>query len=197
MCRGFPRGSTGDTRTGARASGPSASTLLPLSQLPPAAKKPPEAFQPDRRHRVAMLTTIDTDGAPWSCSMALPHPGAFDGTLSLFPRADSERVEHIERNAKVSLAFAKPGDNTYATLTGSARVTNDRQKIQNLWSPLVRAWWPDSPEDPSLRSIEIDVDRAEFWDSPSSDLVYAVGLAKALVTGEPATSMGENAQVTR
>lgn len=147
-------------------------------------------------HRVAMLTTIDTDGAPWNRPMGLQKPGEFDGTLALFTRADSDKVKHIERNPKVSLAFQKPGDNEYATMTGTARVTNDRQKIHDLWSPFVRAWWPEGPEDPSIRLVEIDVDRAEFWDSPSSMLVHAFGIAKAVVTGEPADDIGENAQVS-
>lgn len=147
-------------------------------------------------HRVAMLTTIDTDGAPWNRPMGLQKPGDFDGTLTLFTRADSDKVEHIERNNKVSLAFAKPDDSEYATMTGAATVSNDRDKIRDLWSPFLRAWWPEGPEDPSIRLIEVDVDRAEFWDSPDSAFVHAVGFIKAIVTGEPAHDVGDNAQIS-
>ena len=148
-------------------------------------------------HRVAMLTTIDTDGAPWNRPMGLQKPGEFDGTLALFTSDGTDKVEHIGRNPKVSVAFAKPGDNEYATMTGTARVTNDRAKIHDLWNPFLRAWWPDGPDDPEIRLIEIDVDRAEFWDSPSSILAHAFGLAKAVLTGEAAGGdLGENAQVT-
>ena len=146
-------------------------------------------------HRVAMLTTIDTDGAPWNRPMGLQKPGEFDGTLYLFTIAGSDKVEHIERNPKVSVAFSKPGENEYASMTGTARVTDDRETIRDLWSPSVRAWFPDGPDDPNLRLIEIDVDRAEFWDSPASVLVHAYGIVKAVVTGEPAKDIGENAQV--
>ena len=146
-------------------------------------------------HRIAMLTTIDTDGAPWNRPMGLQDPAEFDGTLYMLTRADSEKVEHIARDAKVSVAFSKPSDQEYVTMTGTAAVTNDRQKIHDLWDVTTRAWWPEGPEDPNIRLITITVDRAEYWDSPASAIVYAVGLAKAVITGEPADNMGENEQV--
>ena len=146
-------------------------------------------------HRIATLTTIDTDGAPWSRPMGLQKPDRFDGMLYFFTSADADKVEHIARNPKVSVACAKPSDQEYASMTGTARVTNDRQKIKDYWSVSVRAWWPEGPDDPDIRLIEIDVDRAEFWDSPSSVVAHVFGLAKALANGEPASDLGENAQV--
>lgn len=146
--------------------------------------------------RVAMLTTLDDDGAPWSRPMGLQQPEDFDGTLFFFTRADSEKVEHIGRNSKVGIAFAQPGDQEYVAMAGTASVLNDRAKIEELWSAPVRAWFPDGPEDPNLRLIRVDVDRAEYWDSPSSAVVHAYGLAKAALTGEPADDVGENEKVS-
>ncbi|OZC04558.1 hypothetical protein BSZ36_02650 [Rubricoccus marinus] len=147
-------------------------------------------------HRFAMLTTIDTDGAPWNRPMGLQDPGEFDGTLYLFTGKDSEKVAHIERNPKVSVAFSKPDDQEYVTMTGTARVTHDMAKIKEHWSPSVRAWFPDGPDDENLRLIEVDVDRAEYWDSPASVVAHVYSLAKAMITGEPADDVGENEKVS-
>lgn len=145
--------------------------------------------------RIAMLTTIDADGAPWSRPMGTQDV-AFDGTLWFFTRADSEKVEHIERNAKVGVAYANPDDQDYVTMAGTARVLNDRGKIRDLWSEPLKAWFPDGVDDPELRLIQVDVDRAEYWDSPASAVVYALGYAKAVLTGQPATDLGDNEQVS-
>ena len=146
-------------------------------------------------HRVALLTTIDDDGTPWSRPMGLQDQEAFDGSLYFFARADSEKMDHIARNAKVNVAFSKPSDQEYISMAGVATVLNDRQKIQDLWSPSVRAWFPDGPDDDELRLIRVDVDRAEYWDSPASVVVHAIGIVRAAVTGEPADDLGENEQV--
>lgn len=145
--------------------------------------------------RIAMLTTIDADGSPWSRPMGTQND-AFDGTLWFFTRADSEKVHHIERNAAVGVAYANPDDQAYVTMAGTGRVLNDRSKIRDLWSEPLKAWFPDGVDDPELRLIQVDVDRAEYWDSPSSAVVYALGYAKAVLTGQPATDIGDNEQVS-
>ncbi len=145
--------------------------------------------------RIAMLTTLDDDGTPWSRPMGTQDVD-FDGTLWFFTRADSEKVDHIQRNAKVGVAYSAPDDQTYVTMAGTAQVLNDRGKIRDLWSEPLKAWFPDGVDDPELRLIRVDVDRAEYWDSPASAVVYALGYAKAVLTGEPATDIGDNQQVS-
>lgn len=144
--------------------------------------------------RIAMLTTVDDDGAPWSRPMAV-QDREFDGDLWFFTRADSEKTQHIERNARVGVAFSKPSDQEYVVMAGTASISNDRDQIQELWSEPARAWFPDGPDDPELRLIRVEADRAEYWDSPSSVVAYAFGYAKAVLTGEPASDIGDNAQV--
>ena len=144
--------------------------------------------------RIAMLTTVDDDGAPWSRPMAIQER-EFDGDLWFFTSADSEKIEHIERNARVGVSFSKPSDNEYVVMAGTASVSNDRDKIRELWSEPARAWFPDGPDSPTLRLIRVAADRAEYWDSPASVVAYAFGYAKAVLTGEAAKDLGDNAQV--
>lgn len=143
--------------------------------------------------RTPILTTIDTDGAPWGRPMAV-QDREFDGDLWFFTRADSEKIRHIERNDRVGVAFAKPSDQEYVTMAGRATVSNDRDKIRALWSEPARAWFPDGADDPEIRLIHVEVDRAEYWDSPASVVAFALGYAKAVVTGET-PDIGDNAKV--
>lgn len=145
--------------------------------------------------RICMLTTLDPDGMPWSRPMAIQEAD-FDGDLWFFTRADSEKVDHIQARPKVGAAFAKPSDQEYVTMAGTARVLNDRSKIDELWAEPLRAWFPDGKDDPQLRLIHVSVDRAEYWDSPSSVITYALSYAKAVVTGQPGTDAGEDVKVS-
>ena len=47
---------------------------------------------------------------------------------------------------------------------------------------------------PRIALIKVDVDMAEYWDSPSSTMIYAYGYLKAITTGER-HNPGENASV--
>lgn len=119
----------------------------------------------------------------------------FAGTLWFFTKADSEKIEHLEADPNVSVAFGDPDDNNWVMMAGKASVSNDRAKIKELWSEPMRTWFPDGKDDPDLRLLKADVHRAEYWDSPSSAVVYAYGYVKAALTGKPPTP-GDHAKVS-
>jgi general stress protein 26 len=67
-----------------------------------------------------------------------------------------------------------------------AEIVTDRTKIEELWNPIHKAWFPKGVDDPNLVLLKISVEQAEYWDSPSSTIVQVAGFVKALVTGESA-----------
>lgn len=144
---------------------------------------------------ICMLTTIDGDGKPWSRPMGT-QATEFDGDLWFFTRDDSEKVMHIRHRPGVGVAFARPSDQEYVTMAGRASLVDDRQKAEELWSEPLRTWFPDGLDDPHLRLLKVEVERAEYWDSPASFVVYALGYAKARLTGNAPREIGEHAKVS-
>jgi general stress protein 26 len=78
------------------------------------------------------------------------------------------------------------------SLTGRAEVSNDRQKIRELWSTPAKAWW-DSPDDPSIRVLKVTPKDAQYWDSPGKLVSYVKMIAAAVSDARP--DMGRNAKV--
>jgi general stress protein 26 len=134
--------------------------------------------------RIAMLTTVDDEGCLHSRPMANQDDG-FDGTLWFFTDANSAKVHELARDRHVNLSYSDPGENRYVSVSGTASVSRDRAKMKELWSPLHKAWFPDGLEDPNIALLRVEVDKAEYWDSPSSAVVRLYGFAKALATGKP------------
>ena len=133
--------------------------------------------------RFAMFGTYDARGTSHSRPMAmLDREG---DALWFMTRAGSRKIDEIERDARVTLDYSEPSDQTYVSLTGRADVLNDRGKIRQLWSEPLRTWFPDGAEDPEIRLIRVVPEEAEYGDSPSSAMVYAFGYLKARFTGEP------------
>ena len=71
----------------------------------------------------------------------------------------------------------------------------DRSKIEELWNPLFKAWFPQGLEDPDLALLKVNVDKAEYWDSPSSKVVRLAGFLKAVATGKPISNPGDNEKI--
>ena len=55
---------------------------------------------------------------------------------------------------------------------------------------MAKAWFPQGLDDPQLALLRVNIERAEYWDSPGR-AAYLLGIAKATLTGKP-TNMGEN-----
>lgn len=143
--------------------------------------------------RVAMLTTIDEDGSLRSRPMATPRV-EFEGTLWFFTGADAPKVEESQHHHQVNVSFADPEHQSYVSVSGTATLVHDRQKMQEIWSPWFRTWFPQGLDDPNLALLQVDVEKAEYWDVPSSTMVQLYGVMKATLTGER-PQQGEHTKV--
>ena len=83
----------------------------------------------------AMLTTATRDGQLRSRPMTMLDV-EFDGDLWFFVGASSPQVAEMRADDQVNLSFANPGDNAYVSLSGTAQISRDRAKIEELWKPV-------------------------------------------------------------
>lgn len=133
--------------------------------------------------RFAMLTTVDEDGFLRSRPMAT-QSAEFDGELWFFTEASSPKAGEVERDHRVNVSYAAPDDNRYVSVSGTARMVRDRAKAEELWKPALKAWFPEGLDDPDLALLRVQVEKAEYWDSPSSKMIQLAGFLKAVVTGK-------------
>jgi len=140
--------------------------------------------------KVAMMTTHDEHGCLHSRPMA-NHQGDFDGSLWFFTWVDSAKVFEVNREHQVNLSFADPNAQNYVSVSGPANLVRDKDKIRQLWSEYLATWFPKGVDDPNIALLKVDIERAEYWDSPSSTMIHAFGYVKSKLTGEP-PSPGEN-----
>jgi general stress protein 26 len=134
--------------------------------------------------RVTMMTTVDDDGTLRSRPM-VAQQSEFDGDLWFFTWIDSPKVDEVKEHHQVNLSYAEPDDQNYVSISGTAQIVRDKQKVQELWSEYLATWFPKGKDDPNIGLIRVKVTKAEYWDSPSSAMVHAYGYVKAKLTGEP------------
>ncbi len=132
----------------------------------------------------AMLTTMD--GGKLRSRPMSTQKFDFDGDLWFFTSDQTHKVEEIEKDDRVNVAYSHPGKNSYVSVSGTASIVTDREKIEELWNPILKAWFPKGLDDPTLCLLKVSVEEGEYWDSSNSTLVQIVGFFKALATGERA-----------
>jgi general stress protein 26 len=138
-----------------------------------------------------MLTTVDENGDLHSRPMSANGEIDPDGNIWFFTDVSSHKVSEVAKLPRVNVSFADPENQKYVSVSGSAELVRDRQKIDELWKPEFKMWFPGGKDDPKIALLKINLEKAEYWDSPSSTVGYAMSFIKSLVTGAEA-EFGEN-----
>jgi general stress protein 26 len=135
--------------------------------------------------KFAMLTSVDSNGKMHSCPMTTQQT-EFDGSLWFFISKKGHKMADMLAEPSVNLSYSKPDDQVYVSVTGTAELVEDREKAEELWSPMYKAWFKDGLEDPDLGLLKVDVEKAEYWDAPGGGVAQLIGFAKAMLTGQKA-----------
>ncbi|ASR43275.1 hypothetical protein BEN78_07695 [Xanthomonas citri pv. mangiferaeindicae] len=140
---------------------------------------------------ITMFTTVARGGALVSRPLST-QKAQFDGErIWFFVAADSPKIDEIARNPNVNLAYASQRRNTYVSVSGQARVSDDRAKVVAFWNDALKAYFPGGIDDPNLALVEVEAHTAEYWDAPGTLIGKAIAFATARVTKRK-DAMGEN-----
>ena len=141
---------------------------------------------------IAMLTTVDEDGTLRSRPMGT-QKAEFDGDLWFLTAVDTAKVDEIQQESRVNVSYAKPDKNRFVSVSGTATLIYDKAKIDEFWDPIYKVYFPEGKDDPKLRLLKVNVEKAEYW-TTGNLVATAIGFVKALAGQE--SELGENEKLT-
>ena len=107
-----------------------------------------------------MLVTTSLEGVPRGRPMAIALYE--DGLLYFASRSEDEKLAEILNHPEVAVTLQKQG--MYLSITGRARLETNTVLADRLWSPSMRLWFPEGPEDRHLTLIVVELLQSEYWD---------------------------------
>ncbi len=107
-----------------------------------------------------------------------------DGTIWFFTRASSYKVDEIEESKKVSISITNESSNNYLMIHGTAALVKDKTKMKELWSSILKAWFPLGLEDTDMILIKVTPNEVNYWDGTSNKMVVLFNMLKAIVMGK-------------
>ena len=137
--------------------------------------------------RIAVLTYVSLEGALVSTPMGTQD---FDdpATTWFITERSSDKVRALEADPRVNVSYSSKAG--WVSLSGTAHVSDDRAKLEELWDPSAGAFMSGGPEDPDNVLLRIDGETAEYWESPGK-VAVAVQMAKGLVSDDK-PDLGDN-----
>lgn len=129
----------------------------------------------------AMLVTVAPDGSLHARPMAIAARQE-GGKLYFATSSESPKVEEVAGRPR--LAVTLQGDGIYLAVSGTGTVVADPQRVKALWQTSWQLWFPEGPDDPRLVLLEVEPERAEYWDRTGMRRVEFLWEAgKAIATG--------------
>ena len=142
---------------------------------------------------IGMLTTLESDGVLRSRPMSTNGDFDEEGNLWFFTYGESHKVTEAQQNPQVNVSFVGK-HHEYVSISGTAKLVRDKNKIKELWRPQFKAWFPQGIDTPDIALLKVVGHKAEFWDSPGGLAAHIISLATALVTGKTYAG-GENIKI--
>jgi general stress protein 26 len=116
------------------------------------------------------------------------------GEVSFLTDVRHHKDDEIAADPEVCLAFASPKGQDYVSISGTARISNDRAAIGTRFNEMAKVWFPDGPEDPNVRLLVVEPHAGEFWDGKTNPIAVAFEIAKARLS-EERPDLGDNRKV--
>ncbi len=157
----------------------------------PTAKKLEDLYALVDGIETAMFTTRRADGHLVSRPMATQQ--RTEGADFWFVTdVETHKLDELENDPHVNLSFYRDRTREWVSVSGTARISQDRAKIHELYAPDWRAWFGDEggerdggPDDPRFALILVEAHSVVYEKTDRPQPMVLFELAKAMVTGTP------------
>lgn len=107
-----------------------------------------------------------------------------NGNLWFISSATSNKNAEIKQDDKVQLIFAKTSNYHFLSVFGQADIYKDREKLEEIWTPIAKAWFEEGKDDPDATVIRVRPTESYYWDTQDGKIVSMVKIITAAVTGK-------------
>ena len=137
------------------------------------------------RIRICMFCT-NVDSKPFDTRPMATSKVDDAGNFWFLSPSDSTKNEELKSVDHVHLIYADPSASEFMNVCGTATVTRDPQKIDELWNDIDKAWFTEGKNDPRITVIQVTPNKAYYWDTKYGKLASWIAIAASAVTGKTA-----------
>jgi len=142
--------------------------------------------------KIAMVVTHDDHLGNLHARPMESHPAREENAIYFLTDAGSGKVGEIRHDSGVCLCFADTKAQYFVSVTGKARLSDDRARIKRLWSFTDNAFW-DGENDPAIRILRIEPIEAEYWEGSATLVTYVKMFVAQVTANKP--SLHDNEKV--
>lgn len=135
------------------------------------------------RHESTCLFTTQLTQVPLTTRPMSVQKVCDQGNFWFLSSSDSDKNAEIAIDNRVQLFFVNTSDYEFLSLYGTATVSRDQQKIDELWSDIAKAWF-EGKDDPRVTVIKVTPEEGFYWDTKNGKLVSMIKILASAVSGK-------------
>ncbi len=106
------------------------------------------------------------------------------GHLWFLSANDSNKNRELVITSAVTLYFQGSAHSDFLHLEGEAHISTDRQKIEELWEPIMKNWFTEGIDDSRISVIEVVPFEGYYWDSKHGNMVAGIKMLIGAALGK-------------
>jgi general stress protein 26 len=106
------------------------------------------------------------------------------GNLWFLSADDSHKNFELKTDNTVQLHFMGSAHSDFLTVYGKATISKDKEKIKELWEPIVKTWFTEGVDDPRITVIKVEPIDAYYWDNKHGNAIALIKMAAGAVMGK-------------
>jgi general stress protein 26 len=106
------------------------------------------------------------------------------GNIWFLSKNTSDKNIEISDDNRVQLFYANKSGAEYLSIYGHAEILTEQQKINELWTPIAKAWFTEGKDDPSISVIKVKPADAYYWDTKDNKMISLIKIAVSAITGK-------------
>ena len=142
-----------------------------------------DLFSDDAKKKIKELTgstktcffcTHITAGQPFSTRPMSVQKFDDDGNFWFLSSNDSHKNEEVNSDHSVQLLFQGSSYSDFLNIYGNATISEDKEKIKELWEPILKTWFTGGVDDPRISVIKVEPTEGYYWDNKHGNAVAFV-----------------------
>lgn len=146
-------------------------------------------FEKLDENRVGMLGVVDSDQ---HMQPMTHYADPETAELWFITSTDTDLVRAVGMGARAHHCVMTSDGEFYACLSGTLEQSEDREKLDEIWSSVASAWFDEGREDPEVTLLRFAPQEAAVWASTDSSVVFGLEIVRANLDTDHKPDVGEH-----
>jgi general stress protein 26 len=107
-----------------------------------------------------------------------------EGNFWFLSANDSHKNEELVHDPFVHLLFQGSPHSDFLNIYGIATASEDKQKIKELWEPILKTWFTEGEDDPRISVIKVEPIEGYYWDNKHGNAIAFVKMLAGAAVGQ-------------